>query len=139
VDAAEVNRLAQLDAKQAVGFVKAQFLGSFILGAVLYLYDWTAAYSGLVGGLIAALANGWFALKVYTARGEHPAQVLRAFYWAEINKLLLTVSMFVAAFLLLKPVNAAALLAAYFFIHVTPAIMGAISAFKSRKNANERT
>jgi ATP synthase protein I len=89
---------------------------------------WTVAYSALAGGLIATLANAWFAIKVFAGRkSEEPAVVLRSFYWGELNKILFTCAMFVAAFVLIRPVNAAALLAVYFFVHMTPAVVNVFS------------
>ena len=89
---------------------------------------WTAAYSALTGGMIATLANAWFAYKVLgTRRTDEPVAVLRGFYWGELNKILFTCAMFVAAFVLIRPVNAAALLAVYFFVHMTPAVVNMIS------------
>jgi len=136
VDEARINQLAARESKQASGFVIAQLITSVVLAALMLLYDLTAAYSALIGGLIAALANGWFALKVFTAKGKQPAQVLRSFYSAEINKLILTGSLFVAVFILLKPINAAALLAAYFLVHMLPALLAAISARRNRDSYN---
>ena len=90
--------------------------------------SWTAAYSALTGGMIATLANAWFAYKVLgPGRSEEPATVLRRFYWGELNKILFTCAMFVAAFVLIRPVNAAALLAVYFFVHMTPAVVNILS------------
>ena len=89
---------------------------------------WTAAYSALTGGMIATLANAWFALKVLGGKQpEDAAAVLRGFYWGELNKILFTCAMFVAAFVLIRPVNAAALLAVYFFVHMTPAAVYILS------------
>jgi len=136
VDEARINQLAARDTKQASAFVIAQLITAVMLAALMLLYDLTAAYSGLIGGLIAALANGWFALKVFTARGKQPAQVLRSFYSAELNKLILTGSLFVAVFILLRPINAAALLAAYFLVHMLPALLAAISANRNRDSYN---
>jgi ATP synthase protein I len=89
---------------------------------------WTAAYSALTGGMIATLANAWFALKVLGGKQpEDAAAVLRGFYWGELNKILFTCAMFVAAFVLIRPVNATALLAVYFFVHMTPAAVNILS------------
>jgi len=90
---------------------------------------WTAAYSALTGGMIATLANAWFAFKVLGPgqSDDEPAVVLRGFYWGELNKILFTCAMFVAAFVLIRPVNAAALLAVYFFVHMTPAVVNVFS------------
>jgi ATP synthase protein I len=132
MDEARIARLAAEDTKQVIGFVLAQIITSIVLAALLLLYDLTAAYSGLIGGMIASLSNGWFALKVFSARNAQPAQALRRFYWAEINKLIMAGSMFIAVFVMLRPVNAAALLAAYFLVHMVPALLAAINAGRNR-------
>lgn len=129
---AEIEKIAAEDTKQSIRFVIAQFIISVVLATVLFLYDFTAAYSGLVGGMIATLANGWFALKVFTANSRQPAQMLRSFYWAEINKLFIIGSLFIAVFVMLEPLNAAALLAAYFLVHMVPAVLAAIHASRHR-------
>jgi hypothetical protein len=41
-------------------------------------------------------------------------------------------AMFIAVFVMLRPVNAAALLAAYFLVHMVPALLAAISAGRKR-------
>jgi ATP synthase protein I len=122
-------------ARQALGFIIAQLAATIIFSACLlgwYWPDgWIAAYSALTGGMIATLANAWFAFRVLGPRqSEEPAAVLRGFYWGELNKILFTCAMFAAAFVLIRPVNAAALLAVYFFVHMTPA---AVNIFSRRK------
>jgi ATP synthase protein I len=122
-------------ARQARGFIFAQLATTIILSAIFFggywPNGWTAAYSALTGGMIATLANAWFAIKIFAGRQtQEPAVVLRSFYWGELNKILFTCAMFVAAFVLIRPVNAAALLAVYFFVHMTPA---AVNVFSRRK------
>jgi ATP synthase protein I len=119
-------------ARQARGFIIAQLATTLILSAILLGWNWpggwTAAYSALAGGMIATVANAWFAIKVLGGRqSQEPAAVLRGFYWGELNKIIFTCAMFAAAFVLIRPVNAAALLAVYFFVHMTPAVMTMIS------------
>ncbi len=119
-------------ARQARGFIFAQLATTIILSAIFLGWywpsGWTAAYSALTGGMIATLANAWFAIKVFAGRQpEEPAVVLRSFYWGELNKILFTCAMFVAAFVLIRPVNAAVLLAVYFFVHMTPAVVNVFS------------
>ena len=119
-------------ARQARGFIIAQLATTLILSAILLGWNWpggwTAAYSALAGGMIATVANAWFAIKVLGGRQpQEPAAVLRGFYWGELNKILFTCAMFAAAFVLIRPVNAAALLAVYFFVHMTPAAVNILS------------
>ena len=118
-------------ARQARGFIIAQLATTITLSAILLVWywpdGWTAAYSALAGGMIATTANAWFAYKVLGGRqSDEPVTVLRGFYWGELNKILFTCAMFVAAFVLIRPVNAAALLAVYFFVHMTPAVVNIV-------------
>lgn len=109
---------------QALKFIKAQFLVTFVLSLILLTFDYTVAYSALVGGLIAALANSWFALKVFRVGSKETAETLLAtFYVGEIYKFIFTGAMFIMAFVLIKPVNVIALLVTYFLIHMTPAVV----------------
>ena len=115
-----------LSARQAFTLVLVQLAVTLLVAAILAVVfsgrGWVLAYSALTGGLIATLANGWFALKVFGRRRREadPVVLLRSFYVAEFNKLILTGAMFVAAFVLLRPVSGAALLAVYFLVHMTP-------------------
>lgn len=121
--------------KQALGYIVAQLIVAVVVSAILVFFGWTAAYSALIGGLIATLANAWFAVKVFStqinkAQGEEPIKLLRRFYQGEIYKILLTAALFLLAFVLIKPVNALALLITYFLVHMTPAVVNAISGEK---------
>lgn len=117
-----------LTSGQAFGLVLIQLMVTLLVTIVLFTADAGAdrvmTWSGLTGGLIATLANGWFVLRVFgrsrNEREADPAVVLRSLYWGEINKLIFTGAMFVAAFVLIRPVNGAALIAVYFLVHMTP-------------------
>ena len=71
-----------------------------------------AAYSALLGALVAVVPNGFLALRLAMSRREAGA-VLRAAWLGEAGKLALTVVMFTAIFLLVRPLSAAALLATF--------------------------
>jgi len=117
---------------QALKFIKAQFVVTCVLSLVLLGFDYTAAYSAMVGGLIATIANSWFAFKVFRgstgADSQTTAETLLAtFYVGEIYKFIFTGAMFVMAFVLIKPVNVIALLITYFLIHMTPAVVNVLA------------
>ena len=100
----------------------------------------TATYSGLTGGMIATFATAWFAAKVFGAKPDQdPVKILRSLYLGEINKILITVSMFVAAFVLIRPVNAAALIAVYFLVYLTPFIVSVIFDDEVYKNEEKES
>lgn len=107
-------------------FILAQLIATIVLSATLLIYDFTVAYSALAGGLIATLANAWFALKVFRVKSvETPEVLLTTFYVGEIYKFILTGAMFIIVFVLIKPLNVVALLGIYFLIHITPAVVNA--------------
>jgi len=110
--------------KQATGYLFSQLAVTAVLSILLLVVGWTAAYSGLTGGLIASVTTAWFALKVLGNKGkEDPVVVLTSFYLGEMNKIILTGALFVAAFVLIRPVNGAALLAVYFLVYMTPLVV----------------
>ena len=116
--------LKGVTSKQAKRFIVAQLAVSVLLSTLLLFHSWTAAYSGLTGGMIATLATAWFAVKVFGVKlDQDPVNILRTLYLGEINKILITVSLFVAAFVLIRPVNAAALIAVYFFVYLMPFVI----------------
>jgi len=114
--------------KSARRFIQAQLITTIVLSATLLIYDFTVAYSALVGGLIATLASAWFAIKVFRVKPkETPETLLATFYVGEIYKFVLTGAMFVIVFVLIKPLNVVALLGIYFLIHMTPAMVNVFS------------
>ena len=114
--------------QSAVRFVLAQLIATMVLSVALLIYDYTAAYSALAGGVIATLANAWFAVKVFRVKAnETPETLLATFYVGEIYKFVFTGAMFVIAFVLIKPLNVVALLGIYFLIHMTPAVVNVLA------------
>lgn len=113
---------------QALSFIVAQFITTFVLSAALWIFDFTVAYSALAGGLIATVANAWFAVKVFRVKSIETAETLLAtFYVGEIYRFIFTGAMFIMAFVLIKPISVIALLVTYFLIHMTPAVVNAFA------------
>jgi ATP synthase protein I len=115
-----------VDNKRIVGYLLAQFAATGLIFISLLVFDATLAGSSLAGGLIATVATGWFAVKIF-AGGRKPglengAVAVRQFYWGELNKVVLTAALFVIAFIYIRPVSAAALLGTYLMVHITPAL-----------------
>ncbi len=98
-----------------------QFAASLIGGAAGWLIGQPEGVSALAGGLIASLANGYFAWKVFAKQQEtESAQILSTYYRAEVGKIVLTVMLFVFAISVIKPINMIALLSAYLLITMIP-------------------
>ena len=130
----KVGSLQKKALNRVIGYVVPQLILTVVISIILLLVSVVAAYSALAGGLIATVTSGWFALKVFCNRhSSDPAKELQTFYWAEINKIFLTGAMFVTVFVLIKPVNGAALLAVYFLVYITPAVVDAIKQPKRRR------
>jgi ATP synthase protein I len=115
-----------VDNKRIIGYLLAQLAATVLIFVSLLIFDGTLAGSALAGGLIATVATGWFAVKIF-AGGRKPglengAVTVRQFYWGELNKVVLTAALFVIAFVYIRPVSAAALLGAYFIVHITPSL-----------------
>lgn len=114
--------------QKPVGYILSQLAVTLLVSALLLVLGKVPAASALAGGLIATVANAWFALKVFTAkRMDDPAVFLRTFYWGELNKVILTAALFIVAFVYIRPLNAAALLATYFIVHMTPFLHAMVS------------
>ncbi len=127
-DLQKVELLNQASRKQVFRFVMAQLLATLVVAAILLMFDRVVAYSSLVGGLIATLANAWLAIKVFRVKSTVAAEsLLTTFYVGEIYKFVFTGAMFIVAFVLIKPVSAIALLLTYFLIHMTPAVVNVFS------------
>lgn len=85
-----------------------------LLSAGLLWLDAVTAYSVLLGGLISIAPNGYFARQVFRYRGARAARhIARGFYLGESGKFLLTATAFAIVFALVRPLDMAALWAAY--------------------------
>ena len=89
--------------------------GVVILRALLGWQESAAlAWNTLVGGLISWIANAWFARMVFRHSGARQmALVARSFYLGETGKFVLAASLFVTAFVLIKPLHPLALFGGY--------------------------
>ena len=98
-----------------------QFVTSFMAGAAGWLFTQPIGISILAGGLIASLANGYFAWKVFAKQQEtENAKILTTFYGAEVGKIILTVMLFVFVFKAVEQLNVIALMSAYLLITLIP-------------------
>ncbi len=133
-DQQDLTQQHQQSKAQAISYVKSQLVLTLALSALLLIFGVVKAYSALTGGLIATIATAWFAYKVFRVRPDSAAvTMLASAYVGEIYKIFLTGALFICAFVLIKPISAAALLITYFVIYMTPALQSAISDYVSNK------
>lgn len=98
-----------------------QFVFSFCISLCALVISQALAVSLLAGGMIACLANGYFAWKVFAKQQEtESAQILSTYYRAEVGKIILTVMLFVFVISVIKPLNVIALMSAYLLITMIP-------------------
>jgi len=97
-------------AVQAVVAVATGVTGGLIFGMV-------AGYSGLLGGLIALLANLYFAFKAFRYFGARSAKAIVQSLWAgEMGKQILAAALFALVFVGVKPLEPAALFVGYLLV-----------------------
>ena len=101
-----------------------QFAATIVISALLLVFNKIWFWSALTGGLTATLANAYFAWKVFAKQQEtDPGKILASYYGAEVSKIILTVMLFVAAIVMIKPLNIIALMGMYLFNQFTPSLV----------------
>jgi ATP synthase protein I len=97
-----------------------QFFAVSVITAIGYsILGWISAYSLLLGGLICAVPNGYFAIKAFQYRGARAAfKIVRAFYVGEAIKISLMCAGFALAFIYVKPLSFWALFAGFIIVHI---------------------
>ena len=105
-----------------------QFILAVLTAALLLpVFGLVAAYSALAGGMISVVANAFFAVRLFSNAGSwQKDQIAASVYRGLIGKFLLTMVMFILAVVLLKPLNVAALFAAFLWIQVSPVFIAGI-------------
>lgn len=90
-----------------------------VLTVIFYvLGDSRAAYSSLLGGLIAAIPTQYFAHRLFRYQGAQAArQIVQSFYIGEAIKWLLTALMFVIVFALIN-ISAPALFISFIVVQI---------------------
>ncbi|MEJ2608900.1 MAG: ATP synthase subunit I [Candidatus Thiodiazotropha sp.] len=96
-----------------------QIVAALTIGLILLMFSTMAALSGVIGGLIAALANGYFAHRSFVHyRAEDPGKIASRMFGAEIQKLIMTGLLFGLTIVTIKPVNIGILLCCYLCVQV---------------------
>jgi len=93
--------------------IQLQLLLLVILAGLLLVVERRLALSALAGGFIATSAHIWFAWRALAGEPTEPGQILGMVYRAEVGKIILTVMLFIAAIVMIKPLSVVSLMAAY--------------------------
>ena len=103
------------------------FLAVFTAVLLLPVFGLVTAYSALAGGMTSVIANAFFAIRLFSNSGSwQKDHIAASAYRGVIGKFLLTMVLFFLAVVLLKPLNVAALFAAYLWIQVSPVLIAGI-------------
>ena len=114
-------------AVQAKKIVLSQLGATAAISVLVLPIGWVYTTSVLLGGLISALANGYFATRIFRPyRAQKPEKLVYSFYGAEIKKLLLTGLMFAGAILWIDPLSIVALFGGYLVIQLVPAVVSLV-------------
>ena len=96
----------------------------FIAVISLLISGTVLAYSLLLGGLISALPNSYFAFHAYRFQGARNAQnVVKGFIRGELGKIIITVVLFALCFTLITSLNELALILGFTLIHFVGVVM----------------
>lgn len=99
--------------------VALQFGAALAIGLPMLFFGKVVAVSAILGGLIAALANGYLAYRSFGRyRAQEPERIASRMLGAEIQKLLLIGLMFVLVIVYIKPLSMGALLGSYLFVQL---------------------
>jgi len=95
-----------------------QAIVAFGTGAIFaVIFGMVAGYSGLLGGLIALLANLYFAFKAFRYFGARSAKAIVQSLWAgEMGKQILAAALFALVFVGVNPLQPAALFVGYLLV-----------------------
>jgi len=95
----------------------AQWLATLCIAGSLFVVRHELALSALLGGLICALPNVYFARQLFTRRrNAEPYSLLRSIYVAEFIKMALAIALFAIVFINYREVQPLALFITYFIV-----------------------
>jgi ATP synthase protein I len=93
------------------------------------------AYSALIGGLISAISNSYFALHAFKFSGARNAnQVVKSFIRGEFGKIVITVVLFALSFTLITSLNELALILGFIVTHFTGVMMSGLISYSPNSN-----
>ena len=93
-----------------------QLVATVLIAVIFLIFSSdVTAYSILIGGLISAIPNYFFAVQAFRYRGARNAdKVVKSFMKGEMGKLVITLLLFALTFTLITRINEAALIGGFF-------------------------
>jgi ATP synthase protein I len=99
----------------------------------LLLSGTVLAYSALLGGLISALPNSYFALQAFKYRGASNAEkVVKSFIKGELGKIGITLVLFALSFTLITNLNELALILGFVTTHFVGVMVSGLISYSPK-------
>lgn len=120
--------MSNLKAPPVHKVIVAQLAAASLMTLVSLLVSGTIiAYSVLLGGLISALPNSYFALHAFKFQGARNAEkVVKSFIKGELGKIIMTVVLFALCFTLISNLNELALILGFVLTHFVGVTMSGV-------------
>jgi len=108
--------------------IMTQFVATVVIAAILLFFtNSIVAYSVLVGGLVSAISNCYFAVQAFRYNGARNAdKVVKSFMKGEIGKIVITIVLFALTFTLITNINEIALIMGFIAIHFIGIMMSGL-------------
>lgn len=129
--------MSNLKAPPVYKVIVAQLAATTLIATIsLLVIGVTMAYSVLLGGLISALPNSYFALHAFKYQGARNAEkVVKGFIRGELGKIIFTVVLFALSFTLITNLNELALIIGFILIHFVGVMMSGMISYRPRSKA----
>ena len=134
--AKKVRFVTNLKAPPVYKVIVAQLAATSCIALISLLLSGTVlAYSVLLGGLISALPNSYFALHAFRYRGASNAErVVKSFIRGEFGKIGITLVLFALSFTLITNLNELALILGFVATHFVGVMMSGLISYSPTSN-----
>ena len=128
--------MSNLKAPPVYKVIVAQLAVTSFVAAISLIFSSTiTAYSALLGGLISALPNSYFALHAFRYQGARSAEkVVKSFMKGELGKMLITLVLFALSFALITNLNEIALILGFVLAHFVGVMMSGLISYSPSSN-----
>lgn len=128
--------MSNLKAPPVYKVIIAQLSVTVFIAVISLLISGTVlAYSALLGGLISALPNSYFAMHAFRFRGARNAQkVVKGFIRGELGKIVITVALFALSFTLITNLHELAVILGFTLTHFTGVVMSGFISYSPTSN-----
>jgi len=111
--------------------IVAQLIATAFIAAISLLFSgYVTACSALLGGLIRALPNSYFALQAFKYQGARNAdKVVKSFIKGELGKIVITIVLFALSFTLITNLSELALILGFITTHFVGVMMSGLISY----------